>query len=255
MVRPKKSLGQHFLQDENIARKIIGCLSRDVVNVIEVGPGKGILSKYLLENPSLNPYFFEIDHEAVVYLRQHYPVISDRLTEKDFLQADLSVIPAPFAIIGNFPYNISSQILFHMLECRNSVIEVIGMFQKEVAQRIASTPGSKKYGILSVLLKAWFDIEYLFTVNESVFYPSPKVKSAVIRLRRNDTKTLDCKEELFFTTVKTAFNQRRKTLRNALKGMITIGKLPLPQIQLLLDKRAEQLSVSDFMELTQYIEG
>jgi len=132
---------------------------------------------------------------------------------------------------------------------------VIGMFQKEVAQRIASTPGSKKYGILSVLLKAWFDIEYLFTVNESVFYPSPKVKSAVIRLRRNDTKTLDCKEELFFTTVKTAFNQRRKTLRNALKGMITIGKLPLPQIQLLLDKRAEQLSVSDFMELTQYIEG
>jgi 16S rRNA (adenine1518-N6/adenine1519-N6)-dimethyltransferase len=255
MVRPKKSLGQHFLQDENIARKIIGCLSRDVVNVIEVGPGKGILSKYLLENPSLNPYFFEIDHEAVVYLRQHYPVISDRLTEKDFLQADLSVIPAPFAIIGNFPYNISSQILFHMLEYRNSVIEVIGMFQKEVAQRIASTPGSKKYGILSVLLKAWFDIEYLFTVNKSVFYPSPKVKSAVILLRRNDTKTLDCKEELFFTTVKTAFNQRRKTLRNALKGMIAIGKLPLPQIQLLLDKRAEQLSVSDFMELTQYIEG
>lgn len=255
MVRPKKNLGQHFLQDENIARKIIGCLSRDVVNVIEVGPGKGILSKYLLENPSLNPYFFEIDHEAVFYLRQHYPVISDRLIEKDFLQADLSVIPAPFAIIGNFPYNISSQILFHMLEYRNSVIEVIGMFQKEVAQRIASTPGSKKYGILSVLLKAWFDIEYLFTVNESVFYPSPKVKSAVIRLRRNGTITLDCKEELFFTTVKTAFNQRRKTLRNALKGMITIGKLPLPQIQLLLDKRAEQLSVSDFMELTQYIEG
>ncbi len=254
MVRPKKHLGQHFLQDENIARKILGCLSKHVINVIEVGPGEGILSKYMLENPGLNPYFFEIDSEAVSYLRQHYPNISGRLIEKDFLQADLSSIPAPFAVIGNFPYNISSQILFHLLEYRNSVIEVIGMFQKEVARRIASPPGYKEYGILSVLMKAWFDIEYLFTVNETVFYPSPKVKSAVIRLKRNDIKKLNCDEALFFTCVKTAFNQRRKTLRNALKGMITDGESTLPGIRTLLDNRAEQLSVADFIELTRYIE-
>lgn len=255
MVRPKKHLGQHFLRDENIARKIIGCLSGEVVNIVEVGPGTGILSKYLLENPALNPFFFEIDSEAVMYLHQQYPGISGKLMEKDFLKADLSIIPAPFAVIGNFPYNISSQILFRVLEYRNSVPEVIGMFQKEVAERIASPPGSKKYGILSVLLKAWFDIEYLFTVNESVFYPPPKVKSAVIRLLRNPVKKLDCNEELFLLTVKTAFNQRRKTLRNALKGMIPAGTTPLPGIQALLDKRAEQLSVAEFMELARYIEG
>jgi 16S rRNA (adenine1518-N6/adenine1519-N6)-dimethyltransferase len=255
MVRPKKYLGQHFLHDENIARKIIGCLSGDVINVVEVGPGTGILSKYLLENPALNPFFFEIDRESVMYLQEHYPAISGKLIEQDFLKADLTVIPAPFAVIGNFPYNISSQILFRVLESRNSIPEVIGMFQKEVAERIASPPGSKKYGILSVLLRAWFDIEYLFTVNESVFYPPPKVKSAVIRLKRNMITRLACNEELFFLTVKTAFNQRRKTLRNALKEMIPVGKTPVPGIQALLDKRAEQLSVADFVELARYIEG
>jgi 16S rRNA (adenine1518-N6/adenine1519-N6)-dimethyltransferase len=255
MVRPKKHLGQHFLRDENIARKIIGSLSRDIVNVVEVGPGTGILSKYLLQDPGLNPYFFEIDSEAVVYLQEQYPAISGKLMEKDFLKADLSVIPAPFAVIGNFPYNISSQILFRVLEYRNSVPEVIGMFQKEVAERIASPPGSKKYGILSVLLKAWYNIEYLFSVNETVFYPPPKVKSAVIRLKRNQADKLDCSEDLFFMTVKTAFNQRRKTLRNALKGMLPAGKPALPGIQALLENRAEQLRVADFVELTRFMEG
>jgi 16S rRNA (adenine1518-N6/adenine1519-N6)-dimethyltransferase len=255
MIRPKKHLGQHFLRDENIARKIIGCLSEDIINVVEVGPGTGILSKYLLENPALNPFFFEIDNEAVRFLQQQYPGISGKLVEQDFLKADLSIVPAPFAVIGNFPYNISSQILFRVIESRNSIPEVIGMFQKEVAERIASPPGSKKYGILSVLLKAWYDTEYLFTVNESVFYPPPKVKSAVIRLKRNSVQQLDCKEERFFLTVKTAFNQRRKTLRNALKGIIPAGKIPTPEIRTLLDNRAEQLSVSDFVELTRYLEG
>jgi len=254
MVRPKKRLGQHFLRDENIARKIISCLSPDIVNVVEVGPGTGVLSKYLLENPALNPYFFEIDSESVIYLKQEYPSISGKLLEEDFLKADLLAIPGPFAVIGNFPYNISSQILFRVLEYRNSVPEVIGMFQKEVAERIASPPGSKKYGILSVLMKAWFDIEYLFTVSESVFYPPPKVKSAVIRLKRNDVQELDCNEELFFTTVKSAFNQRRKTLRNALKGMSNAGAIPTPVINELLNKRAEQLSVSEFVELARYLE-
>jgi len=254
MVQPKKHLGQHFLQDENIARKIVGCLSSDVINVVEVGPGLGVLSKYLLENPGLNSFFFEIDNEAVLYLQQKYPAISGRLVEKDFLKADLLTIPVPFAVIGNFPYNISTQILFRVLEYRNSVTEVIGMFQKEVAERIASPPGSKKYGILSVLLKAWFDIEYLFTVNESVFYPPPRIKSAVIRLQRNEVRKLNCDEEFFFTTVKTAFNQRRKKLRNALNGMIPTGNLRLPGSLPLLDKRAEQLDVGDFIELTHILE-
>jgi 16S rRNA (adenine1518-N6/adenine1519-N6)-dimethyltransferase len=246
-------LGQHFLKDENIARKIVGCISKDIINILEVGPGKGALSKYLLENPSLNSYFFEIDNEAVFYLQQHYPSISSKLIAEDFLKTDLSIIPVPFAIIGNFPYNISSQILFRTIENRNSIVELLGMFQKEVAERIASPPGSKKYGILSVLLKAWFDIEYLFTVNESVFYPSPKVKSAVIRLRRNDTIRLNCNEDLFMTTVKTAFNQRRKTLRNSLKGIIPAGKSASPEIQKFLEKRAEQLNVNDFIKLACYI--
>jgi len=255
MIRPKKHLGQHFLKDENIARKIVGYISKDIINIIEVGPGIGALSKYLLENPSLNTYFFEIDNEAVLYLQQHYPSISNKLIAEDFLKTDLSIVPAPFAIIGNFPYNISSQILFRTIENRNSIVELIGMFQKEVAERIASPPGSKKYGILSVLLKAWFDIEYLFTVNESVFYPPPKVKSAVIRLRRNDVIRLSCNEDLFLTTVKTAFNQRRKTLRNSLKGMTQAKKVISPGIQNLLEKRAEQLNVNDFVELACYIEG
>ena len=255
MIRPKKHLGQHFLRDENIARKIINSLSRDTVNVVEVGPGTGVLSKYLLENPALNPFFFEIDTESVKYLQQQYPAVTGKLHEQDFLKADLSAIPAPFTVIGNFPYNISTQILFRVLEYRNSVPEVVGMFQKEVAERISSPPGSKRYGILSVLLKAWFDIEYLFTVSEQVFYPPPKVKSAVIRLRRNPVNHLDCDENLFITTVKAGFNQRRKTLRNALKGLIPAGAEPSSGITTLLAKRAEQLDVADFTALALFLKG
>ncbi|MCX6245544.1 MAG: 16S rRNA (adenine(1518)-N(6)/adenine(1519)-N(6))-dimethyltransferase RsmA [Bacteroidetes bacterium] len=255
MVRPKKHLGQHFLRDENIARKIIASLSEDTVNIVEVGPGTGVLSKYLLENPRLNPYFFEIDHEAAEYLLRNFPVMAGKLTEQDFLEADLSIIPIPFTVIGNFPYNISTQILFRVLEFRNAIPEVVGMFQKEVAERIASPPGSKKYGILSVLMKAWYDTEYLFTVNESVFYPPPNVKSAVIRLKRNQTKQLDCDENLFFTVVKTAFNQRRKTLRNALKGLMQKGYSTSPGLSDLLDKRAERLTVAEFVFLTQSLKG
>jgi 16S rRNA (adenine1518-N6/adenine1519-N6)-dimethyltransferase len=255
MVRPKKHLGQHFLRDENIARKIVASLSEDTVNIVEVGPGTGVLSKYLLENPTLNPFFFEIDREAAAYLEQRFPAMAGRLAEQDFLEADLSVITAPFTVIGNFPYNISTQILFRVLEFRNVIPEVVGMFQKEVAERIASPPGSKRYGILSVLVKAWYDTEYLFTVNETVFFPPPNVKSAVIRLKRNQTVRLDCDEELFFTVVRTAFNQRRKTLRNALKGLMKQNESASPGVSDLLDKRAEQLTVAEFVRLTQSLKG
>jgi 16S rRNA (adenine1518-N6/adenine1519-N6)-dimethyltransferase len=247
MVRPKKHLGQHFLTDENIARNIIGSLAGNHPTVVEVGPGMGILTKYLLQNKEINSFFFEVDRESIEYLEQKYPEIHPRLIAADFLAFDLSGIPSPFAVIGNFPYNISSQILFKVLAFRNSIPEVVGMFQKEVAERIASPPGSKRYGILSVLMKAFYDVEYLFTVSETVFFPPPKVKSAVIRFKRNDTVSLDCDEELFFKVVKTAFNQRRKTLRNALKSLPLSGS---PTLTGLLGKRAEQLSVQDFVLLT-----
>jgi 16S rRNA (adenine1518-N6/adenine1519-N6)-dimethyltransferase len=250
MVKPKKYLGQHFLQDENIARKIIGYLPVNAVNIVEVGAGTGVLSKYLLENPTLKPLFFEIDHESTEFLRRKFPLITDHLIEADFLEYDLSLLPSPFTVIGNFPYNISSQILFRVLEYRNAIPDVIGMFQKEVAERIASPPGSKKYGILSVLLQAFYTIEYLFTVNETVFYPPPKVKSGVIRLKRNSTLSLDCDETVFFSLVKAAFNQRRKTLRNALKGRISENAV---EISVLLDKRAEQLSVEEFVRLAKAV--
>lgn len=247
MIRPKKHLGQHFLRDENIARKIIGSLSGRYQNIVEIGAGTGILSKYLLHDKDLNPFFFEIDRESIHFLEVNFPAISGKLIPSDFLEYDLSTLPSPFAVIGNFPYNISSQILFRILEYRDRVPEVTGMFQKEVAERIASLPGSKKYGILSVLLQAFYDIRYLFTVNETVFFPPPRVKSAVIQMRRNNIARLDCDEEFFFKVVKTAFNQRRKILRNAL------GKLDfpdIPELENLLGKRAEQLSVQDFVFLS-----
>ncbi len=247
MIRPKKHLGQHFLHDENIARKIIGYLPDQTINVLEIGPGTGILTKFLLQNKNFNPFFLEIDNESVRFLLKTYPDINDRLISADILDYDLSLIPSPFTVIGNFPYNISTQILFKVLEYRNLIPEVIGMFQKEVAQRIASPPGSKKYGILSVLLQAYYKIEYLFTVSETVFYPPPKVQSGVIRLRRNNIEKLDCNEDLFFRVVKTSFNQRRKTLRNALRTLNKSGAETVPH---LLDKRAEQLSVADFVLLT-----
>lgn len=253
MVRPKKKFGQHFLKDENIARKIIECLPPDAGNVLEIGAGTGVLTKYLLANEKLNPFFFEIDNEAADYLEKTYPVIKERLLRKDFLEYDLSKMPFPFTIIGNFPYNISSQILFRVLEYRDKIPEVIGMFQKEVAERISSPPGSKKYGILSVLMQAYYSAEYLFTVSETVFFPPPKVKSAVVRFKRNSTGHLDCNEELFFVVVKTAFNQRRKTLRNALKIFTFEDE---PGIRHILNLRAEQLNVNDFVFLVnKIIEG
>ena len=250
MVKPKKRLGQHFLQDENIARKVLSSVSGKFSNIIEIGAGTGILSKYLLESSFYHPWFFEIDPESVQFLKKNYPAIENKIIEKDFLDYDLSEFPSPFAIIGNFPYNISSQILFKVLDWRDSVPEVVGMFQKEVAERIASPPGSKKYGILSVLMQAYYHIEYLFTVNETVFYPRPKVKSAVIRLERNDTIRLDCDETVFFRIVKTAFNQRRKILRNSLKAFTLKEN---PSFSGLLGKRAEQLTVNDFVMLSQQV--
>jgi 16S rRNA (adenine1518-N6/adenine1519-N6)-dimethyltransferase len=253
MVRPKKRYGQHFLRDENIARKIIDCLPPEYTNIVEIGSGTGVLSKYLLENPALTTWFFEIDNESADFLRETYPGMKEKLINADFLRYDLSGIPAPFVIIGNFPYNISSQILFRVLENRERVPEVIGMFQKEVAERIASPPGSRKYGILSVLMKTYYDIEYLFTVNETVFYPPPKVKSAVIRLKRNAVAAIDCDEEQFFSVVKTAFNQRRKTLRNALRSFSFLESKDPDRLESLLANRAEQLPVSDFIFLTKAI--
>lgn len=245
-VRAKKHLGQHFLKDENIARRIADSLTGDVKQVLEIGPGMGVLTKYLVDKLELNFCAIEIDTESVAYLNQHYPHL--KVIEGDFLRLDASTLfQDSFAIIGNFPYNISSQILFKVYESRNMVSEVVGMFQKEVAERVAAKPGSKTYGILSVLLSAFYDIEYLFTVDEHVFNPPPKVKSAVIRLRRNQVSALECDEKLFSTIVKTGFNQRRKTMRNALKPLgRSLEAIP----EELLSKRAEQLSVKDYIIIT-----
>lgn len=246
-VRPKKHLGQHFLTDESIARRIADSLSGDPNQVLEIGPGMGVLTKYLLNRPGIDFKAVEIDRESVEYLHLHYPLL--RVVEGDFLALRAEdFFPGPFAVIGNFPYNISSQILFKVYEGRNRIPEVVGMFQREVALRVAAPPGSKTYGILSVLLSAYYDIEYLFTVPQHVFNPPPQVQSAVIRLRRNAVEHLDCDEALFLRVVKTGFNQRRKTLRNALSALVLpLDKVP-PQ---LLSQRAEQLSVSDFVTITQ----
>ncbi len=249
-VRPKKHLGQHFLKDEDIALRIVDSLEDKSVNIIEIGPGMGVLTKYLLKKPEKNLYVIDIDRDAVEYLKQNYPQLGDHLILGDFLSYDLNTLfTEKFTIIGNFPYNISSQILFKVLEYRNQVPEVIGMFQNEVALRIAAKAGSKTYGILSVLLQAYYHIEYLFKVDEIVFSPPPKVKSAVIRLRRNDITSLDCDEKLFKHIVKTAFNQRRKTIRNALKGINIDNRYTTME---LFNKRAEQLNVNDFVRITQY---
>ena len=260
-VTAKKFLGQHFLTDETIARRIVESITalsnqtetdsyHSVTNVLEIGPGMGVLTKYMVDDNRLNLKSVEIDSESVEYLHNHYPTL--QLVEGDFLKLDLeSVFGAAFTLIGNFPYNISSQILFKVYDNRDIVPEVVGMFQKEVAERIVSPPGNKSYGILSVLLSAYYDMEYLFTVPESVFNPPPKVKSAVIRLRRNSRTHLDCDEELFKKVVKAGFNQRRKTLRNALKAM-TLNYEQVPAE--LLDKRAEQLSYQDFEQITNLIQ-
>ena len=251
-VRAKKHLGQHFLKDMNIAQKIVDGLTGhgDYKKVLEIGPGMGVLTQFLLPKETFETYVIEIDTESVVYLKKHYEELTPRIIEGDFLKYDTrEVFPEPFAIIGNFPYNISSQIFFRALQIRDQIPEIVCMLQKEVAQRIASPPGNKDYGILSVLLQAFYDIDYLVSVPPGAFDPPPKVQSGVIRLRRNATTRLDCDEKMFFRVVKTAFNQRRKTLRNALKP---IGEMPEHP---LLTKRAEQLSVGEFVILTQMAEN
>ncbi len=249
-VKAKKYLGQHFLTDKHIAKKIVESLSNDNQYVLEIGPGMGILTETLLLKSNFCLKVIEIDTESVTYLQQHYPELNDKIIHADFLKIDLSsLFSDKFAIIGNFPYNISSQILFKVIEYRNMVTEIVGMFQKEVAIRVSAAPEGKEYGILSVLLQAYYHIEYLFTVNENVFSPPPKVKSAVIRLKRNDIQHLDCNEQQFNKIVKTAFNQRRKTLRNSLKTIVFEQNFTNDPI---FDKRPERLSVKDFIYLTQH---
>ena len=250
-VRPKKALGQHFLTDQNIARKIVDQLSPDVETVVEVGAGMGVLTQYMVNDLRDKFYVIEIDHESIDYLSDHFPTLGDHLVEGDFLKADLSRFgERNMAIIGNFPYNISSQIFFQVLRYKEQVVEVVGMVQKEMAERMAAKEGSKTYGILSVLMQAWYDIDYLFTVHENVFNPPPKVKSAVIKMRRNAVVDLGCDEQLFVSIVKQAFNQRRKTLRNSLRPLLG------PDIigHEVFDKRPEQLSVKEFIDLTNLVQ-
>lgn len=247
---PKKHLGQHFLHDKNIARKIVRAIDQPPETLVELGPGPGILTELLVaQYPNL--YLVEIDTALAAHLQQAYPSLQERIIIADFLQLPLTQItPGPLTLIGNFPYNISSQIFFKVLDHRQQVREVVAMIQHEVAARLVAPPGSKTYGILSVLLQAFYDLTYLFGVPPQVFSPPPKVQSAVIRLRRNDTIALDCDESLFFRVVKAGFQQRRKTLRNALKALLP----PAPDVPLpFLHQRAEQLSVADFVALTQAI--
>ncbi len=252
-VKAKKHLGQHFLNDENIAKKIADTLSyQGYDKVLEIGPGMGVLTKYLLEKP-IQTYVIEIDKESVEYLDNHYPKLQDHIISEDFLRYDMRTVfgKEPLAIIGNFPYNISSQIVFRALELREQVVEFSGMFQKEVAERICETKGSKTYGILSVLVQAFYEATYLFTVSENVFTPPPKVKSGVLRLTRRENFHLPCNEKMFFNVVKTSFNQRRKTLRNSLKSIGIPEELREDKI---FDLRPEQLAVTDFIRITQMLD-
>ena len=250
-VRAKKFLGQHFLKDLSVAQRIAETISEG--RVLEIGPGMGVLTQYLLKNPNLQTTAIEIDRESVAYLKEWYPEL--HLIEGDFLKLDLNIIypDGEFCVIGNYPYNISSQIFFKVLDNKDRIPICSGMIQKEVAERIASKPGKKAYGILSVLLQAYYDIEYLFTVDEHVFNPPPKVKSAVIRLTRNSRQQLDCDEALFKTIVKTAFNQRRKQMRNSLMGIV--GKENPLLNDPIFTKRPEQLSVEEFISLTKLIQN
>lgn len=249
LVRPKKGLGQHFLKDLHIAQRIADTLDDyKGMPVLEIGPGMGVLTQYLLE-AGHDLTVVELDMESVDYLEQNFPALEGRILAEDFLRLDLSkLFPNQFCVIGNYPYNISSQIFFKVLDYKEHVPCCSGMIQKEVAERLAAGPGSKTYGILSVLLQAWYNVEYLFTVSETVFDPPPKVKSAVIRATRNDRTELGCDEKLFKNVVKTSFNQRRKTLRNSMKPIL--GK-DCPDYALpIFNKRPEQLSVEEFVELT-----
>ena|SRR5690606_37712754 len=252
-VKAKKHLGQHFLTCETTAKQIADSLTlKNYHHVLEIGPGMGVLTRYLLEK-EITTYVIEIDAESVIYLKNKYPQLQDKIIEEDFLSYNPTQTfdTHPFAIIGNFPYNISTQIVFKTLALRHQIPEFSGMFQKEVAQRICSPKGSKVYGILSVLTQAFYTAEYLFTVPPSVFNPPPKVESGVLRLTRKENYTLPCDEALFFKVVKTAFNQRRKTLRNSLKTFNLPDNLKANTI---FDMRPEQLAVSAFIEITQHIE-
>ncbi|WP_424964078.1 16S rRNA (adenine(1518)-N(6)/adenine(1519)-N(6))-dimethyltransferase RsmA [Ekhidna sp.] len=248
-VKPKKHLGQHFLKDENIAMKIVEALKNESnLPVLEIGPGTGVLTKYLLEKPEFDFYALDVDTESIDYLKKEYPEKGDRFLFQDYLKYDVPF--DHFNVIGNFPYNISSQLFFKIWDDRNQVDEVVCMIQKEVADRICANHGNKTYGILSVLLQAFYQIEYLFKVPPGVFNPPPKVQSAVIRLKRNNTKHLPCDEQLFKRVVKSGFGKRRKTLRNALKDLnLSDAVKALP----VMDQRAEQLSVQEFISLTEKI--
>ena len=248
-VRAKKALGQHFLTDQSIEMKIVDSLGRsEVRDVLEIGPGMGVLTQYLLKRDDIDLKLVELDGESVEYLLTHFPGMQGKLYQADYLRLDIhTLFQDKYRVIGNFPYNISSQIFFKILEDKDRVPEVVCMIQKEVAERIAEKPGSKTYGILSVLLQAWYDIDYIVSVGSGAFCPPPKVQSAVIRLRRNSRSSLGCDEKLFKTVVKTAFNQRRKTLRNALKPLLGDS---VDSSNPVFDLRAERLSVEDFVSLT-----
>ena len=272
-VRAKKALGQHFLTDLTVAQKIVGALSQDtggvppetpcvaslrndpgsVRDVLEIGPGMGVLTQYLLQREDLDLKLVELDGESVDYLLTHFPGMQGKLYQADYLRLDIhKLFPGAYRVIGNFPYNISSQIFFKILDDKDRIPEVVCMIQKEVADRIAEKPGSKTYGILSVLLQAWYDIDYIMSVGSGAFAPPPKVQSAVIRLRRNGRTELGCDEKAFKMVVKTAFNQRRKTLRNALKPLLPEG---FDASDPVFDLRAGRLSVEDFVALTRKLQG
>ena len=252
-MRPKKALGQHFLTDESIASRIADTLAPyKGLPVMEVGPGMGVLTKYLIA-AGHDVKVAEIDGESIEYLRYNYPELSGRILDADFLRLDLAQLypdGQKFCVIGNYPYNISSQIFFHVLDYRDQVVCCSGMLQREVAERFAASPGTKARGILSVLLQAWYDVEYLFTVDETVFNPMPKVKSGVIKMKRNSVTDLGCDEQGFKNVVKTTFAQRRKTLRNSVKPLLKPGQTLGEEWDELLSKRPEQLSVEEFIALT-----
>ena len=254
LVKPKKFLGQHFLKDLSIAKDIADTVDEcPGLPILEVGPGMGVLTQFLMEK-GREVKVVELDFESVAYLRENFPALEGNIIEDDFLKLKLEKLfdGRPFVLTGNYPYNISSQIFFKMLDYKDQIPCCTGMIQKEVAERIAAGPGSKTYGILSILIQAWYKVEYLFTVHEHVFNPPPKVKSAVIRMTRNETKELGCNERLFKLIVKTTFNQRRKTLRNSISSILEKGN-PLSNDPVF-NKRPEQLSVQEFIELTNRVE-
>jgi 16S rRNA (adenine1518-N6/adenine1519-N6)-dimethyltransferase len=250
LVKPKKKLGQHFLNSSEIAKKIVDCLdTKSIESVVEIGPGMGILTQYIIGLGN-KTYFVEIDSESVEYLKENYPLIKKSIIEEDFLKLELSDFKNPIGIIGNFPYNISSQIIFKAIENRNLVHTLVGMFQLEVAKRICEGPGSKTYGILSVLVQAYYETEFMFSLDPLQFTPPPKVNSGVIKLTRKTQLTLNCDEVFFFKIVKTSFQQRRKTLRNSLK-VFNLSNIIKEDV--IFDRRPETLSVDDFVYLTNII--